>query len=526
MIREYGLERLTASVELEASRRAHAAYYLALAEQAEPELGGPQQVLWFDRLEREHDNLRVAMQWVVEQGEAGQSMEIALRLCAALGWYWFVHGHLSEGRKWMERALAGSEGVVTPVRGKVLSAAGLLAFEQGDYERAEALCRESLIPLRELGEKVGLVNPLHIMGLIARARRNYTTALALIEESLAFSKMVDDVRSMAYALDDLAYVAFQQGEYARACSLAEEALALLRKSGDKRGIAYSLENLGRVIFNQGDPTRAYALLQEGLALFKEVGDKQRIAVLLNLLGQVAILQGDDTTARLLLEEGLAISQEMRDSLNIAKGLSGLGRLAFCQSDDTVARTLYAESLAIWRELDHKEGVASCLEGLATVATAQGEPAWAAQLWGLAESLRDAIGAPLPPVFRTDYDRSVSTARARLGEKAFGAAWAEGRSLSLEQVLVAQGTAEIPALIHMEPSSAPPVRTPPTYPAGLTAREVEVLRLVAQGMTDAQVAEQLVISPRTVNWHLTSIYSKIQVSSRSAATRYAIEHHLV
>ena len=119
-IREYGLERLDVSGELEAARRAHAVYHLALAEQAEPELRSPQQAMWFDRLEREYDNLRVALKWAVEQGEAGQSMEIALRLCAALGWYWFVHNHLSEGRQWMERALAGSKEVITSIRGKVL----------------------------------------------------------------------------------------------------------------------------------------------------------------------------------------------------------------------------------------------------------------------------------------------------------------------------------------------------------------------------------------------------------------------
>ena len=436
-IREYGLEALEVSGGLEVTRQAHADYYLALAEDAEPELAGPQQALWLERLEREHDNLRVAMEWAVEQGEAGQSKEIALRLCAALGWYWFVHDHLSEGRKWMEWALTESEGAAAPVRGKVLSAAGLLAFEQGDYGRAEALCGESLITLRELGDKVGLANSLHIMALIARARGNYTTALTLIEESLAFSKMVDDVRSIAYALDDLAYVALQQGEYARARSLTEEALARFRKLGDKRGIAYSLKNLGRVIFNQGDPTRAYTLLQEGLALFREVGDKQEIAVLLNLLGQVAILLGDHTTARLLLEEGLAISKEMGDSLNIATGLFGLGRLAFCQSDHTVARTLYMESLAIFRALDVKEGVASCLEGVASVVMPQGESTWAAQLWGAAETLREAVDAPISPVYRADYERSVAAANAQLGEQAFAAAWAEGRTMTPEQALAAQ-----------------------------------------------------------------------------------------
>ena len=138
--------------------------------------------------------------------------------------------------------------------------------------------------------------------------------------------------------------------------------------------------------------------------------------------------------------------------------------------------------------------------------------------GVAASLRNMIGSPLPPVFRADYGRSVAAARTQLGEKAFTAAWAEGRTMTPEHVFTARGPATI--------ATSTLAKSPTTYPDGLTAREVEVLRLVAQGLTNEQVAEQLVISPRTVNTHLTSIFGKIGVSSRSAATRYAMEHHLV
>jgi DNA-binding CsgD family transcriptional regulator len=191
---------------------------------------------------------------------------------------------------------------------------------------------------------------------------------------------------------------------------------------------------------------------------------------------------------------------------------------------------------------------------------------AIQLWGAAQSLRQAIGAPIPPVDRATYERCMATARAQLGEKAFAKAWAEGQTMILEQILAVEGPATSslpdtfrfvplpgthkgpphppnhPVPLHVGEPTPPPdhgvaapttpaptaktAKTAPIYPAGLTAREVEVLRLVAQGLTDAQVAEQLAISPRTVNYHLTSIYGKIGVSSRSAATRYAIEHRLV
>jgi DNA-binding NarL/FixJ family response regulator len=148
------------------------------------------------------------------------------------------------------------------------------------------------------------------------------------------------------------------------------------------------------------------------------------------------------------------------------------------------------------------------------------------LWGAAEALREAIGAPIPPVYRGAYERAVRAARAQCGEKAFAAAWTQGRTMPLEHILATQRPVTMLPPIPAEPVTAPPVAKASTYPDELTPREVEVLRLVAQGLTDAQVAETLVISPRTVNSHLKAIYGKIGVSSRSAATRYALEHTLI
>jgi DNA-binding NarL/FixJ family response regulator len=137
-----------------------------------------------------------------------------------------------------------------------------------------------------------------------------------------------------------------------------------------------------------------------------------------------------------------------------------------------------------------------------------------------------MGVPISLVERVSYEHAVTAARVQLGSEIFTSAWAEGRTMTPEQALAVRGSMTMPTMAQAEPSTVPHATKGATYPDGLTTREVEVLRLVAQGLTDAQVAEQLVISPRTVNWHLTSIYSKIGVSSRSAATRYAIEHHLV
>ncbi len=191
-----------------------------------------------------------------------------------------------------------------------------------------------------------------------------------------------------------------------------------------------------------------------------------------------------------------------------------------------AHALNEQGLTIAREVGDKLNIASCLQGLASVAAAQGYLMWAARLWGAAEALRESIGAPVPPVYRTDYEQAVATARTQLGEKAFAAAWAQGRTMTPEQAVAAQGQAILSQPSPTELLSTSPAKAPTANPDGLTPREVDVLVLLAQGLTSAQIAEQLMIGVVTVNFHVRSIYSKLGVISRSAATRYALDHHLV
>jgi predicted ATPase/DNA-binding CsgD family transcriptional regulator len=522
-IREYGLECLAAHGETEVVRRAHAEYYLKLAEEVEPKLFGAEQKWWFDRLEQEYENLRAALHWSVERGE----LEVALRLGGALWRFWLVRGYLSEELVWLEPAIKGIEGVRASVRAKALLSAGALAYHHGDINRAEALCRESLTLFRELGDIQGIAFSLHRLGQVASVRSNYIAARSLEEEALQLFKEVDDKEGIAYSLTDLAYGAIDQGEFMRARLMAEEGLALFRMSGDKRGIVYALLRLGRVYyFSQEDLASAYSLAEEALKISREVGYKWGMASSLGLLGQLILKQGDTIAAYSLLEEALVIRREIGYGWGIAWGLYSLGWVAFDQSDYSVAKALFEECLAILREWEDKEFLASGLEALGAVVSAQGDPIWAVQLWGAAEALREMIGAPIAPASRATYDRLVAEARAQLSEEIFAARWAEGRSMPPEQVLAAQATAEGPLPPPVGPPSTPPVKTSPVYPAGLTARELEVLRLLAKGLTSAQIAEQLVIGLVTVNSHIRSVYSKLGVSSRSAATRYAIEQHLV
>jgi DNA-binding NarL/FixJ family response regulator len=170
-------------------------------------------------------------------------------------------------------------------------------------------------------------------------------------------------------------------------------------------------------------------------------------------------------------------------------------------------------------------IAACLDGLAEVAVAQGQPEWAAHLLGAAALLREALGVSPPPYNLATYERAVATTRAQLGEERFAAAWAEGREMTLEQVLAEQGRATPPTVLTIQQPTGT-AAPPPAYPGELTPREVEVLRLLASGLSNAQVAEKLIISPRTAHAHVRSIYSKLLITSRSSATRYAIDHKLL
>jgi predicted ATPase/DNA-binding CsgD family transcriptional regulator len=524
-IREYGLEALETLGEMESARRTHALYYLRLAEDAETEIGGPRQTAWLERLEREHDNLRAAMQWLLERPgneEAAQderSVEMALRLGGALRDFWRVHGHVSEGRNFLERALTASEGIEASVRAKALIAAGNLAFIQSDYERTETLCKESLVLYRELEDQPGIAHSVYLLGVVAWTRGDTSTARSLMAEALALARKTDDEERAAWSLFVQGLLESSQGVYSRARALFEESLALHRKLQNKRGVAHALSQLAHVlILSQSDQARVPSLLDECLAISREIGFKEGIAASFWLSGQVALGQSDFATARQLSEKSVALYREMGHRHGTAESLAALGKVLAAEGDYTAAHIRYEESLVISGELGEKWVIAVCLLGLGEVVAAQQKLAWAAQLWGTAEAIRDASGIPIPPVELADYERSVSAARVHLGEKTFAAAWAQGRFMTLQQALTAQGQ-------KPTPSPATTVTPSPTYPAGLTAREVEVLRLLAGGLTDVQVAEKLVLSPRTVHAHVSSIYSKLGVTSRSRATRYAIEHGL-
>ena len=431
-IREYGLELLGASGEMETVRKAHAVYFMELSERAGLERASDSPE-WLDRLEQEHDNLRAAMHWSLEDMEGCK--EIALRLGGALRTFWYSRGYLSEGLDFLERALVGSDEVEEPMRAAALYAAARLYEVRGDYDRAEPFLVQSLALYRELGNPARIAYALHLQADIAWRRGILDMARSLAEESLAVFRELGDRGAIASLLLHLGALAADQGEYARARDLLEESLAINRELGDKGSIADSLFNLARANFFSGSELgAARVLLEESLSLFRQLSDKESIGYCLCLLGLLTLEQGDVTTARSLVEQSVALFKERRQAHGMALSTSAMAMVIAAQGDNAVARALYDAALTEARKAGDKLIIASGLEGLSRVLVALGEYERAVQLRAAAETLREAIGAPIPAVERPADEQAAKVAREWLGEEAFAEVWDVWRGLKVEDAL--------------------------------------------------------------------------------------------
>ena len=408
-IREYGLELLGASGEMKAVRKAHAVYFMELSERAGLERASDSPE-WLDRLEQEHDNLRAAMHWSLEDMEGCK--EIALRLGGALRTFWYSRGYLSEGLDFLERALVGSDEVEEPMRAAALYAAARLYEVRGDYDRAEPFLVQSLALYRELGNPARIAYALHLQADIAWRRGILDMARSLAEESLAVFRELGDRGAIASLLLHLGALAADQGEYARARDLLEESLAINRELGDKGSIANSLFNLARANFFSGSELgAARVLLEESLSLFRQLSDKESIGYCLCLLGLLTLEQGDVPTARSLVEQSVALFKERRQAHGMALSTSAMAMVIAAQGDNAVARALYDAALTEARKAGDKLIIASGLEGLSRVLVALGEYERAVQLRAAAETLREAIGAPMPAVERPADEQAAKVGHA-------------------------------------------------------------------------------------------------------------------
>jgi predicted ATPase len=379
-IREFAQEQLAGSGEEEATRAAHAGHFLDLAARASAELQGPEQPAWLERLEAEHDNLRVALDWSIAHRPAS-----ALRLASLLWPFWEMRGHFTEGRARLSALLARVAPESSPADyAKVLYAAGVLADAQGDYGAARELFQRNLDRHRAAGNQAGI----------------------------------------AMSLNNLAVVVLRQRDLAAARALYEESLGIWRSLGNRRAEALSLRNLGNVAALEKDLPRARALYEEGLAVFRALGEESEIAWSLDHLGDLARDEGAADEASALYGESLALFRRLGDTAGLARVLEDTGRLALGREPSRAA-ACFAESLAHHAALGDRRGVAGCLEELAALAVERGNAEQTARLAGAAATLRAAIAIPLATADQARLRLALDRARAAIGAEAFAAAWQRG-----------------------------------------------------------------------------------------------------
>ena len=390
-IREYAMEKLAASGEEALTKRAHAAYYLVLAEEAASDAAGEDSSDRFGRLDIDHDNLHAALDWLIDTADA----DWALRLATALFRFWETREYLAEGRDRLGQVLALRESASpTEARERALFAAGVLAGEQGDYPSADALIDESRRIALALGDKRGIAVSLNARAVHARDRGDIPAARALFEETLALWRELGDLLAVARSLSNLASVVRLQGDYARARSLCAECQSIFRGLRDRTGLAWSLNYQADVARDQGDLDAARSLYQESLATFRELDDRW----------------------------------------GIAGSLADLGNLARDQANYDAAEPLYKESLTIFHALGHKRGVARVLECLACSAAAQSQSRPSLRLAGAAAALRQNLGAPLTPAEQAKLEMFLEPARQSLANTTATSAWLAGWALPVEKAI--------------------------------------------------------------------------------------------
>jgi predicted ATPase/class 3 adenylate cyclase len=426
-VREYSLTKLRESSEESAVRRRHRDWWIAFLEHAEAELYGPQQKVWFNRLDEEHDNFRAALRWCLEQRE----VEAGIRLVGAMGWFWYLRGFPSEGRSLLKNVLSMPAVVPKAVRAKALNRAGLLAQHQGDYAEAVALCEEG----RDLATAAADIREgsvaLHVLGNIAwQPHADYRRARELFEQQLQLARDSSDRWMEAMALHNLGRVSWRQGDYAEAQRLLETTQSIFAAIGDApNGTAWALHSLGLVARSRGDYARATEYHARCLELFRELGQRAHYALAVNNLGVLARHQGNYARATALGEESLELFKEIGDKAGVALAQYGLGQAALLQGQVDRAERYCRDSLTVRHELADRRAIAESIEGVAAVAAARHHGERAAILYAAAEALREQLGAPVPGADRAEYDRTIAALRGWHGEEGFVAAWSRGRVMS-------------------------------------------------------------------------------------------------
>ena len=327
------------------------------------------------------------------------------------------------------------------------------------------------------------------------------------------------------ALYGASILASMQGEGRRGEALAREAVALAEHGGDNVGRVFGLLMLSFADHSRGDHGASAAHAEAAAEQVRALDDDELppflVAFVLNRVGHVAYELGDWSRAEAILEEALGGWRHLGNPWGTGIVLVKLGDIAQARGDEARAAALYRETLEYWRS-QSELGAVEILTGIARLATKE-QPEAAVRLFGAAEAIQRSVGLTPAPALRAKNERALAISRDALGEEKFDAAWATGGELSLDRAVAEAQTVTVEASRLAQPDPDP---GPCAASGGLSPRELEVLKLVAEGLTNAQIAQELYLSPRTVNAHLNSVYHKLEVTSRTAATRFAVEHGLL
>lgn len=467
-IRAYALERLNASQAYLATKQKHCDYYTKLAEQNAELLDSDKQQQAMQEIQLAYDNLRAVLLWANSRNDA----RLLLRLVAALYRFWEAHDLLDEGQRWASRALelAGRDSP-PKLLGQAQRTIGTLARHQSDYPRAQLWLERALAAWQASGDQCAYASTLCELGEVAFRLGKYAQAERYFCQSRSFGQATVSID----ALNGLGRAIWMQGDRKRAETLQHEALDLSRSCNYIRGTAWALNALGEIARANNEWQAAERYFQASASSFQQIGD-----------------QG----AERLVEQNLAFV------------------LLACKQTSR-AYQLFLKALHQWRVGGARHAMALSLIGLAGVCSQQSQAELAAQLIGAAQQRLALSEIRLEQSDQADYQRIVEAVEAQLGKEHCLALSALGQHSDLDELVKAIAQPEQGQLSE------------PQKPAfGLTARESEVLALLAEGLTNAQIAEHLTISPYTVNIHIRSIFGKLGVTTRAAATRRALEWNLV
>lgn len=475
-IRQYAHEKLVSASERTLLRDRHLQYFLQLTEETEPKLRGQYQQLWLDWLESEFDNIRAALAWSLES----RSIEVGLRIVIALYQFWTIRDYVEEGFAWVQRFLEeADEAVGLAVRANALSYATNLAGFRGNTAAIGRYRHDATRIAEKAGDK--------------------------------------DRAALIWALNAHYFAAHIEGDHQTEFALAKQIIQLQREAGNAYLLAIALSTGSFTAMSVGKYNEARELLDEGLPLLREMGNPYRIAMALNFSGDLARCEGHYAQAQAAYEESIALLREINAVRDLASALHNLGHACLHLGDVERAHAFFNESLAIHQTQENAPGMTECLIGFAALNIVCGLPAAGVRLFSALVAIGGERIATAWAATKLEYEHYLALARAGLTKAEFEAEQAAGRTLALEQAVAYARDVAQSAIASQKASQ---------QPDALTLREREVAALIAQAKSNDEIAEELVLSKRTVEKHIANIRSKLALTKRTEIVRWAIENDLL